>query len=379
MEKQRTMSMQRWFWLSLLLVTTSAQAATKMTVDQLKQALVSLQQAGKSDDEFATRLKEVELTEELTAREKNDLMQYLPGTVSIEQLSILEGRSAFLPPAPNPADPPAPDAAAQEAILDKAMGYAANTLAQLPSFSATKTTARYQDDVVNTSTSAGLTVNGPNSFAHLADSQSDAVEMDKGAEKPPAKAKASWGQNGQISPPGLPIPLKDLVHEASEGGNLKWQRWETIDGKRIAVFSFAVDKKKSHYDVTYCCFPKTDTATGVANAGGAFNPVPGEIQSVTTWRPFKKTVGYHGELSIDPDSGAILRFVAAAELKPSDYVHQEQVRVDYSAIVVDGKEYVLPVDSFILNEVVPGGDNQTIAYSVRHGLFEIAYGSYKVH
>ncbi len=350
-----------------------------MTVEQLKQALVSLQQAGKSDDEFATRLKEVELTEELTAREKSDLMQYLPGTVSLEQLSVLEGRSAFLPPVANPADPPAPDAAAQKAILDKATGYAANTLSQLPSFSATKTTARYQDDVVNTSTSVGLTVNGPNSFARLADAQTEAVDMDKGVEKPPAKTKSSWGQSGQISPPGLLIPLKDLVHEASEGGNLKWQRWETVDGKRVAVFSFVVDKKKSHYDVSYCCFPKTDTATGVANAGGAFNPVPGEIQSVTTWRPFKKTVGYHGELAIDPDSGAILRLVAFAELKPSDYVHQEAVRVDYSAIVVDGKEYVLPVDSFILNEVVPGGDSQTIAYSVRHGLFEIAYGSYKVH
>jgi len=70
-----------------------------------------------------------------------------------------------------------------------------------------------------------------------------------------------------------------LFQEASDGGKLSFERWQTVAGKNVAVFTFAVDKKKSRYDVAYCCFPRTDTASGVA-AAGTFAPVPGEIQSV---------------------------------------------------------------------------------------------------
>lgn len=372
------MSTKGWSWLILLVAATSSQAATKLTVEQLKETLVSLRQEGKSDAEVTSRLKEMELTEELTFPAKNKLLQYLPGDSSTEQLSILQGRSAFLTPQADPAAPPAPDAAAQKAILDKATAYAGGPLSQLPALSAVRTTSRYQDDVVNSSSSPGLTLNGPNTFAKLSDAKAETVDIENGVEKPEDKTKESWGQNGQISGPG-PFPaLKQIFREASEGGKLKWERWETADGKRLAVFSFVVDKKKSHYDVSYCCFPKTETQTGIASAG-TFAPLPGQIQSLTTWKPFKRTVGYHGEISIEPESGAILSLLVWAELKPTDYVHQEAVRVDYRPLVVNGKEYILPLDSFVLNEVVPAGDSQTTAYSVRHGLFNVTYTNYRVH
>jgi hypothetical protein len=67
-----------------------------------------------------------------------------------------------------------------------------------------------------------------------------------------------------------------------------------------------------------------------------------------------------------------------AELKPTDYAHQEAVRTDYSPIVVDGKEYVLPLDSFTVNEVVPGGGSNSIAYSVRRTLFNVTYANYQL-
>jgi hypothetical protein len=111
---------------------------------------------------------------------------------------------------------------------------------------------------------------------------------------------------------------------------------------------------------------------------GTFAPVPGEIQSVTSYRPFKRTVSYHGEFYVDPDEGTILRLITYAELKPTDYAHQEAVRTDYSPIVVDGKEYVLPLDSFTVNEVVPGGESNSIAYSVRHTLFSVTYANYQL-
>ncbi len=370
--------MRRFSWTLMLLLLTPAMAATKMTVDQLKQTLTEMKQSGKSDEDVATRLKQVELTEELTHSAKTGLLQFLPGELSTEQILILQGRSAFLPPpAENVPTTAAPDATAQKAILGKASDYLNKTYDQLPAFTASKMISRYQDDVTNTSSSPGLTVNGPNSYVRLADADTERVETEKGVEKPGEKDKTNWGQNGQVSPPA-PIPtLAALFQEASDGGKLTFERWQVVESKNVAVFTFAVDKKKSRYDVAYCCFPKTDTATGVATMG-TFAPVPGEIQSVTSYRPFKKTVSYHGEFYVNPEDGSILRVITYAELKPTDYVHLEAVRTDYSPVVVDGKEYVLPLDTVTMNEVVPNGESNSIAYSVRHTLFNVTYANYQM-
>jgi len=272
--------MRKFAWAFVLLLVTPVMAATKMSVDQLKQALTEMKQTGKSDQDIATRLKDVQLTEEPTHSAKTALMPFLPGDLSIEQMVILEGRSAFLPPpAENVPATPTPDAATQKAILAKASDHLTKSFDQLPAFTASKMISRYQDDLINTSSSPGLTVNAGNSYTRLSSADTERVDSEKGVEKPAEKDKTSWGQNGQVSPPG-PIPsLGVLFQEASDGGKLSFERWQTVAGKNVAVFTFAVDKKKSRYDVAYCCFPRTDTASGVA-AAGTFAPVPGEIQSV---------------------------------------------------------------------------------------------------
>ena len=55
----------------------------------------------------------------------------------------------------------------------------------------------------------------------------------------------------------------------------------------------------------------------------------GHTISIYEWS-FKKTVGYHGEVFIDPEDGTIARVITYAELKPTDYVHLEAVRTDFS-------------------------------------------------
>jgi hypothetical protein len=371
--------MKRMGWIVILLAAAAPSwAATKVTVAELKEALISMQQAQKDDIEISNKLMTLEVTEQLTHATRMALAQYAPGGLSGEQLSLMEGRSAFLPPpAAELPTTPAPDAATQKAILAKAADYAAKTYALNPRLAASKTTSRFQDLAVNTSTSPGLTVNVGNSFARQLEAHTDSVEFDNGNEKALSRAKTQWGQNGYISE-GEPGPnLNTVVQEATAGGKLGWVRWETIDGRQIAVFSFSVDKKKTHYDVSYCCFPQTDTASGVASEG-TFVPTPGEIQSVTTWKQFKKVVGYHGELYIDQDKGTVIRTVTVAELKPTDFVHQEAIRVDYAPVVVSGKEYEVPVDSYVMNEVVPGGDSGLSGYSVRHTLFNITYENYQL-
>jgi hypothetical protein len=149
-------------------------------------------------------------------------------------------------------------------------------------------------------------------------------------------------------------------------------RWETVNGNQIAVFSFAVDKKKTHYAVDYCCFPKTDES-GAATRGFQSTGV----QLNTSWEEFKATVPYHGELFVDPSDGTVVRLIVEAEFKPAQSVQREDQRIDYSRVTVDGKTMVLPVRDMIDTEVLPGGDNPAAKFAIRHSLFTYEFKNYR--
>jgi len=354
-------------------------AANKISVDELKQNVASMLSAGKDDEQISTWLKDVELTEQLPPADRKALAHSLQGPRCTEQLLYLDGRSAFLePPAADLPSEPAPDAAAQKAILDTALDFAEKSNAQSPHLTVTRLSARFQDSTVNTSSSPGLVMNANYPYAMLSDARPEMVEIDKGVEKTaPSKAKTHWGSNGLISE-GDPTPgISALLQSAVASGKIDWLRWELSDGKKLAVFNFAVEKKKSHYNVNYCCFPQTDTASSVATPG-TFSPSPGQIQSVTSWKPFKKTVGYHGRFYIAPDTGAVVRVLLIADMKTSDFVRQEATRVDYGTFSVDGKEFRLPVNSYIFNDIAPNGDDSALAYVERHTLFMVEYRDFRI-
>jgi hypothetical protein len=130
--------------LLILLAATPLCSAKKITVQELKDTLLSLHQSYKTDQEVATRLKEVNLSEELTRSARGTLAQYLPGPLSEEQLDILQGCSSILAPPPSnlPTAPP-PDAVAQKSIFAKAEDYLAKTMLQNPRLTATKSITRF--------------------------------------------------------------------------------------------------------------------------------------------------------------------------------------------------------------------------------------------
>jgi hypothetical protein len=360
------------------MAASPAWAAKKVTVQQLKDLLVSMQQYKKTDEDTANHLKEIELNEELTGSTANSLKSYLPGPLSGVQVEILKEQSAFLaPPATDLPAIPASDAAAQQAILAKAADFASRVYAQNPHLSVTKTMLRFEDHVITTDSSGFHNNNlllGP---IQLFDNQVDPVETDKGVEQAAvSRAKTKWGENGEISE-GVPgTNLGDLFLGASSSGKFEWLRWQMIDGRQTAVFSFAVEKEKSHLDVSYCCFPKTTTTTNVANISPEVTV--GDIQSVSTWEPFKKVVGYHGEFFINPDTGIVVRVITRAEMKPTDLVFREDRRIDYGPVVLAGKAYLLPRFSITAMVAVPNGDNNTATCTIRHTLFLASYQNYKL-
>jgi hypothetical protein len=364
--------MKRLGWiLALLIVAAPAWSANKkITVQQLKDLLISWQQAKKADALVADYLKDVRLTEQMTSGVRISLVQYAPGPSSIEQIKILEGLSAFLPPpASDLPSTPAPDAATQNAILAKAQNYVTSIYMQNPHLTATKQSFRYQDDEGNMSTTPGIYDNAPNIAIRQLEINSDTIDSDQGVEKTPNK-KERTQRTGLISDGGPGPSLGVVLQEATAAGKLAWLRWETVDGRPAAVFSFAVEKKKSRVEVNFCCFPHSDTETDIAAPGEV--PIPGN-----EWRPFRKSIGYHGEIFIDPEKGNVLRLIFRADLKPTDFVHQDDIRTDYGTVIAASRNYFLPIDSFILTEVVPNGDISVARYFARHALFKATYQNYQ--
>ena len=91
----------------------------------------------------------------------------------------------------------------------------------------------------------------------------------------------------------------------------------------------------------------------------------GNLSNVSNWKPFNAKSGYHGELFLDPDSGVVLRTIIQAEFKPSDFVHYEDIRVDYAPMPVGDKNLYVPVRSFTIAEIVPNGDSYESRYADR--------------
>ena len=391
-------------WLGcILLVAAPAWAAKKVTVKELQEILVSLEQAKKSDEEVATTLKQIELSEELTRSTMNSLLGAVPGRLSTEQIYVLEARSAELAPPPGdlPADP-APDASRQKAILDKAQAFVTHTFDALPPLVATKTTLRFQDNVEAVAPSSGIgsgardasTDNGfsnPATFVHYINSAERSVVSNHGAELPPAKDKTQWGANKMIALEEPDPSLGEVFKEAQSAQSLHWLRWELVSGRQVAVFAYAVPRKNSRLELNVCCFPHINqsgtatfytstTAAALAGdeANGSSGGVKGTFQTNTEWYAFKSQAGYHGEIFIDPDTGAVVRIITQAELRPSDVVHRVDRRIDYGPAGVGNHSYIVPVKQIIDTEVVPNGDSGAGTYTTRRTLFTSEYKDYQL-
>jgi hypothetical protein len=359
-------------------------AATKVTVKQLDEFLAQQQRLSKSDDATATKLKDMVLTEQLTTASAKSLSTYEPGKNTATEIRVLALSSALLPPPPaDLPELPAPSHAAHAAILARAVDYASNQYAHLPMLTAEKVTSRFQNGVdyvqTNSSTAGNfaggsLELRPSDQYMRFMGQHTATVQMEGGIELPPAKIK----KGDPASPTGLASqngagPVLGIILMDAARGKLFWQRWQKVENKQVAVFGYQVDEKHSQYKVNYCCFPVREnvgahmlnSASGTSNQGTA-----------VTFVPFKASPAYHGEIFVDPETGTIVRLIVQAELKPTDLVHEEDVRIDYGTVEVGGKPYVVPVRSMILTEVVPNGDSY-VKYSTRRTWFGVEYTDYK--
>jgi hypothetical protein len=386
---------------ALILMAIPAWSAKQITVAELTTMMKSMQQDKKSDADMAGALKQVVLSEQMSRTVMNQLAEFVPGPATTEQVYVLEVRSAMLaPPAADIPSTPAPDAAAQKALLDKTADYASKMYAQLPAITAAKTTQRFQDNVEAVGPSSGMggsakdvsvgsSFVNPYQYVRFLNSTDGTYTSEHGLEKL-AQDKTPWGANSMVAIMEPDPSIAAVFQEAQTNGTITWLHWQTIGGKSVAVFSFQVSKKKSHMALNVCCFPSLNQTgdarfSGQNGAGlpggsaGAGGGAKGNFQTNTDWHPYKQNgVGYHGEFYIDPDTGIVVRMIAIAELKPNEVVHSQATRIDYGPETIAGKPMILPVRTIVITEVVPSGDSQAGKYSVRNTYLSTEYKDYQL-
>lgn len=311
--------MRKWALCFLLAgLALPALAANRVTVSQLEQVLAAA--SGKPDADAARQIAGLELTERLSSARLEQLRANLPGEKSQQALIALADTSAFLDPPPT--DMPAtatPDAATQRRIMALTVDYLGKTLPLLPNLFAARDTLRFEtrpsqlqagasDNPLHEAGKSRVTVLYRNGREFV-----DAGAAKDSKAQPPDKGLTTWGEFGPI----LGTVLIDAAHSS-----LDWSHWELSAAGPQAVFHYSVPKEKSHYDVRFCC---------VAESYG-FNI------SVLTER-----VGYHGEVTVDPDTGTILRLTALADIKPGNPIGQADIAVEYGPVAIGGKTYFCPV------------------------------------
>jgi len=306
-----------------------AWAAKQVTVAQLEKALDGATVS--RDAEVVKRLTQLELTERLSDARFVRLQTQMPGALSQQALVAVADASTFLKlPAEDLPATPAPDRAAQDAMLAKVFDYARRTIPRLPNFFATRETTRFEEtparphqDARDWNIAIPLHFNGKSIETVLYRNGNEIVEAEAQNQKA-FDARGSGLDTSGAFGAILPTVLADALQ-----GTLTWGYWEQEPEGTLAVFRFSVPEKASHYTVA--------------------SPTLGfEIRSAPA---------YHGEIEVNPADGAILRLMILADIKPAGPVAEAGIMVRYGPVDIGGQTYICPLKSVARSVVraVPGG------------------------
>jgi hypothetical protein len=298
--------------------------AKRVTVAELDRMLEAAR--GGKDKDVAQELSGVELIERMSSAPLSTWKGRLPGEKSRAALVAVADKSVFLaPPAAEiPATAP-PDPAARRLMLSRTLDYLNKTIVKLPDFFATRTTVQY-DEPPQKSEQEWKTVTGDQSL-HVTETSNTTVTFRNGKEvldTTAKKGKTLSGRERQLDTWGTFGPILAVVFRGASSTRSKfaWSHWEQgADGPQ-AVFRYSIPQDSSNFEVEFCCLADPD----------------GTIR-------FDTIAAYHGEVAIDPETGAILRLTVNADLEPRLPMLSSGIMVEYGPVAIGGKLYIVPIRS----------------------------------
>lgn len=287
----------------------------------------------------------VSLRERLPDATLDALLRSAHGGKERDALELAADEAEFLAPPPGEviADPP-PSAAAQKQMLAAAVDYLKHIIPRLPDFFAFRQRVRYGEvpafhepgaiEAQRTATAIGEPFAENNVAAravkavplHVEERSTAAVLYRQGQEILRKNGRETRGDQSPIFTYGTFGPVLHTVQAAlANPQSLYWGRWEKSGAQRLAVFRLAVPAEQSQFQLTGCCLID-------ANAGGGYRIEP----------------PYYGELTIDPDSGAIFRFALETTLGGFVPADRSKVMVAYGPVEMNGRTWIVPLRSVSL-------------------------------
>lgn len=209
-------------------------------------------------------------------------------------------------------------------MVDEARNYVITTLRRLPNFFATRTIRSFDDEEEAARDRGTLlhmrpirTVNQRITYQHGQD-----TVLEASGRKP---VIAVVGPDSGLTSQGEFGPILGTILEDARRGTIAWSHWETVEGGVAAVFRYQVPQTASTYVVDFCC------------VNSAYEGIPGNS--------YHGKPAYHGTLTIDPATGAVLRLTLLAELDPSGPLTTSEMSVEYGSVDIGGKSYICPLES----------------------------------
>jgi hypothetical protein len=284
-----------------------------VTADELERILAKSR--GGHDAAVARQLAGYELKERLSNSRLQALVKSAPGPKSRLTLLVLADVSVFLAPAATDETIQAPpDVDQQRHMIALTVDYLGKTLQKLPNFYAKRTTVRYEGDIQKVSR-MGVEAQAASVWRRMGSSEVTVLYRDGKEIVDPREweKRSAHPEIGGLITKGTFGPILSAVIVDASHGEMTWDRWERGNAGTLAVFRYTVPESQSHYSVS----------AGFAEQAG----------------------GYHGDVAIDPATGAILRLTVKADPLVGSSTVRADIMVEYGPVDIGGKTYTCPMRS----------------------------------
>lgn len=314
--------MRRRIVLLVLCFAFAAPAQMRLSIDQLKEFVLSSIRLKHDDRKVAEYLRKVKLTNRLEDRLIEDLQGQGAGLRTVEALRVLRDASASLPPAGPPAakpaytPPPAPDSIEQARVLEEAKQYALNYNARLPDFICTQVTRRYVDPTGLEFWRREDVITERLSYFDRREEYKVVLYNNQPVDIPHERlgGVTSSGEFGSL--------MREIFEPATET-HFEWERWGTLRSRRMHVFSYRVAQSRSKYSI----------------AAGTEHRI---------------IAGYSGLIYVDRETSAVMKVTLQAENIPSGFpIREVNLTLDYDWVEISGLRFILPLKAVVSSRTGP--------------------------
>jgi len=303
---------------AVVAVSLLASAQMKWSVEQLESFVKSSIKLGHQDKRIAEYLRKVTLTQRLSISTVENLQAEGAGPHTLEALRALVEASKGLPepppkakpaPPPKPVEIPPPPPEEQQRVLDEVRKYAQEYTRQLPNFICVQVTRRYYDPSGLEFWQRDSTITAQLTYFEQKEDYKVIMVDNKAVNNLSIERLGGATSTGEFG-----SMLKEIF-DPETMTQFRWERWATLRGRRMHVYSYRVAQPQSRWTVRY--------------------------QHSSEVRP-----GYQGLIYVDRDTTMVMRVtLEAVDLPVSFPIQQASLTLDYDFAKIADREFLLPLKS----------------------------------